>query len=1016
MTPDPHSPFAGFRCWDPSRVSDVVQTDAAALAPATLLAVHHGAHIHRAQKAKPVPDAPATESDVLDALLDTSQKLRLVPIIGDSGTGKTHLVKWLRARIEVGPGRRLVYLPRTGTSLPELIGMLLDQLQGGQDIDGVDEVREELGKAFRQADDGHLADRLLSELSRQLENISREPADGREGRRRRGLAGTLPDLFRPPELRDFWLRDGGVIDRFVTGLTTHMRSDDEMREGFIFSPDDLPDNDDLGPLRDLGVLTREAAREVHSSVDLEQAAADLASEAMTRAVPEVFGLTGEVTISQVFRKTRKMLLERGEELIVLIEDLTRLQGVDRELVNVLLDPIEEDGVQVLCDLRVAVAVTTGYYQRLDETFRNRADNSGTTFILDAQFGTSEGAWTDDELADFVSRYLNASRVGLAGLAQAHAEASAIELDSDEWIPNGCDSCVNQETCHDSFGAVEGRGLYPFNRNALTIMTSAVLVEKKFNPRSVLGSVVFKVLVDHSEELVDGRFPSRALEREFPEAPALPAAASTGSKPYPDRDRREVLLRFWGGLPAEVTDLPHGVHDAFRLPEMGHKAKEAPPTHVEAPPTHVEAARPPVREEVATTAVDSWASGADLPRAETVRIQGALYDAVIRLIPWTSLGVEPGHPFFVGKRGKGQGLILRPSSFQIEGGIGVKYDTTAVVAEITRNEKDLLLYLEQAGTGAAIELGLAGYSTIQEWLEDVAERVTKAIRETLDPKSESAPLTVLSQRVALGALVLGATEQLGDCLELAGQSLARAGGPDSHTATAWDRLAADLAECRPDLIVDLVSLSETRQSSRGSKPTMFRAGRVSRVLDALVVDWQLPRVLPVLPADVGSSLERVSSRGLKSAAAEEAARQRLQLDDLEKLLGDGKWSSPELCSRLEDALRSAELASAFPGSPTETRQVLDTLRDVDLGVFQRLGEALPERDAPLGQIVVSNARLRGHRLDDVHLMLQRLDDQFRTAAEAAVSRLQDTGDGLASSAMDDAIAAASKLRDALERVS
>lgn len=1009
LTPDPQSPFAGFRCWDPARVSEVVQTDAAALAPATLLAVHHRAHISRAQQAKPVPGGAATESDVLDALLDTSQKLRLVPIIGDSGTGKTHLIKWLKARIDVGPGRRLVYLPRTGTSLPELIGVLLDQLQGGEDIDEVDEVREELGKAFRQADDGHLADRLLNELSRQLENISKEPADGREGRRRRGLAGTLPALFRPPELREFWLQDGGVIDRFVTGLTTQTRSDEELREGFTFSPDDLPDNDDLGPLSELGVLTREAASEVHSSVDLEQAAADLASEAMTRAVPEVFGLTGKVTISQIFRKTRKMLLERGEELIILIEDLTRLQGVDRELVNVLLDPIDEDGVQVLCALRVAVAVTTGYYQRLDETFRTRADASGTTFILDAPFGAAEDAWNDDELADFVSRYLNATRVGVARLTQAHDDSSAGELDSHEWIPNGCHGCVNQESCHDSFGAVAGRGLYPFNRDALRIMTDAVLVEEQFNPRRVLGSVVFKVLVDHSDDLVAGTFPSRALEQEFPDALPLPAATSTGSAQYSDRDRREVLLRFWGGLPAEVTDLPHGVHDAFQLPEMGRKAPEA-------ETFRVETTRRPVREAVVTTAVDSWASGANLPRAETVRIQGVLYDAVIRLVPWTSLGVEPEHPFFVGRRGIGQGLILRPSSFRIEGGMGVTFDTTSVVAEITRDNKDLLLYLEQAESGAAIELGPTGYSTIQAWLEEVADRVTKAIRDAVDPKNESSPLTALAQRVALGALVLGGTEQLEDCLDLAGRSLVETVEPGGHTATAWDRLAADLAEFRPDLVSGLVSLSETRQSSSGSKPTMFRAGRVSRVLEALVVDWQLPRALPALPADVGSSLERVSSRGLKNAAAEEAARQRLQLDDLEALLGEGKWSSPELCSRLEDALRSAELASAFPGSPTETRQMLGALRIVDLGVFQTIGESLPELDGPLGQIVVSNALLRAHRLDEVHLVLKRLDHQFRSAAEAAASRLQDTGDGLASSAMDDAIGAASRLRDALELVS
>ena len=43
--------------------------------------------------------------------------------------------------------------------------------------------------------------------------------------------------------------------------------------------------------------------------------------------------------------------------------------------------MEENGEQVRCELRAAIAVTTGYYGRLDETFRTRAQDFGEAFLL-----------------------------------------------------------------------------------------------------------------------------------------------------------------------------------------------------------------------------------------------------------------------------------------------------------------------------------------------------------------------------------------------------------------------------------------------------------------------------------------------------------------------------------------------------------------------------------------------------------------------------------------------------------
>ena len=143
------------------------------------------------------------------------------------------------------------------------------------------------------------------------------------------------------------------------------------RSGFAFSVDDFPEADRLEDLDSVGGYAQDVFAELSSAVVFRETAADLTTGALDRAIPRVFGLTGETTLDAVFRGTRQILGERGVELIVLIEDLTRFQGVDRSLIDALLEPPVQDGRRALCDLRAAFAVTSGYFARFLETFASR---------------------------------------------------------------------------------------------------------------------------------------------------------------------------------------------------------------------------------------------------------------------------------------------------------------------------------------------------------------------------------------------------------------------------------------------------------------------------------------------------------------------------------------------------------------------------------------------------------------------------------------------------------------------
>lgn len=1012
--------YEGYLCWDPDSVGDTIKTDAASPAASTLLAVHHPGHIREARGGRAVPDERVTEEHVLRALLEADERLTLVPIIGDSGTGKSHLIRWLRARLEDDAERRVVYLPRSGTSLRGLIELLLDQLGTGEEAAEVTNLREELARAFGTANESQLPSRLLDAMARQLEEIADEPGEGKAGRRRRGLAAQLPALLYDYELRKFWLAEDGIIERFVRQATLGAPEDDEGDgDGFAFLAADMPDDRSVDDVAALGQQARDALRTVHSSLEMREDAARLASEALSRAVPEVFGLAGSITLSQVFRNARTVLLERGEELVILIEDLTKLQGVDRELLNVLLDPVEEAGVQVLCTLRVAIAVTTGYYRSIDETFKTRAEATGTTFTLDAPYGESTAGWTSEEVADFASRYLNATRVGAAGLEDAYQAASAEERGGRAWVPRGCDGCDHVSICHESFGHVEGRGLYPFNRAALDTMASAVL-DQEFNPRSVLKQVLFPVLAHHGSEIPAGRFPSRALEREFPDAPPLPATAATGAAPYPDRDRREVLLRFWGGNPAQVTDLGPGIHEAFELPGIGTRVEPPKPEPEPGPGPGPGPEPPPPPPPPPASGVEEWANGRDMPRADVDRVQQALYKGVIALVPWDRLGVQPNHPFFVGVGRRGGGTVLRARSFHIDGGLGVDKDKTEVVVELDRSHKDLLLYIDQAGKSGAIGLGFLGYATIQRWMEGVAHEVTAAIRAKVDPASAASPLSAMAARLELGAFMLGEADGqtgpadlgFGDPLQLAGRILGSTAPPDRGAATSWARLGADLADSREGLVTSVISFAEYRQGT-APKPGLLRAGRLARALRLARPDWSIERGLPALPDAMEANLVKVNTREVKQAAHDELERLEQALRQIGEWLGDPPWDGAQLAGQLEAALEVAERADVFPTSPYDVRQFLDHLGRLHLEPIRELSGSAMAADASVGEVLQRIGQIRRREVPQVRAVLAWLDESYERAAERAASRLADISEGEAGTALDATIEQVDQLKSLLE---
>ena len=620
--------FQNFVCWDIGRVRGVMNTNAELASKEIFLAVHSEFPLTmsnpRDSFVRSSSNRPLDPRDFLQSFLSDDNRHMQVAVCGDSGSGKSHFIRWLEISIPATPSRYVVSIPRSGISLRGVIELILRALPEP----AAKPYRDRLNQTGdERSTPDQLEERLLSCIA--LTIADDEPSSQGDLDLETELIKELPNLFHDPYLRSYFRQTGGVIRQLATQVlsgSSEYLPTEERRE---FSVQDLPL---LGTqTSQMSAAARLMCDVLRSDQDAQDVAVEIINRSLDRAIGQVMNFTGDHLI-RLLQDVRRHLRARGQEMILLVEDLARLQGLDLSLLEVLIE--EGSTNNELCTLRWAAAVTTGYYERIPDTVKTRMNY---VLNMDIPTGGEANSINEDSLLTFSAKYLNAARLDPEKLS----EWANLPDDQREEPPVACDGCSHRTVCHSGFGMVGEVGLYPFNRASLLNMLRRLdsRIDERFNPRVLVKDVLAEVLSTYGRVLESGSFPPRQLLDKMG-GPKLPPIVGDGllrQNPV-EADRQLAVLELWGNGGDTATDLPEELYVSFGLQKPAFSGSLK-PTVIQ--PAHESSAEPPSGD-ARLVGIRDWGNGSSLQDGLLNYIRRLLFDAIISHVDWDNEGLVQAH--------------------------------------------------------------------------------------------------------------------------------------------------------------------------------------------------------------------------------------------------------------------------------------------------------------------------------------------------------------------------------------
>jgi hypothetical protein len=532
------------------------------------------------------------DEDLFQQLLITE---RAIPLIGRSGMGKSHLVRWLDCRFNMyltENGQRaqweIVRIPKN-SSLRQVLLRILKNLTG----EFFDNARTRVNEVTEQYPAKDLADLLLTMMAHQLQDMQKAVME--EGRKLQAQGKDIPsdrlaymetiieevengicDLITDPNFKQNLLKPEHCIFKLASRMSNGLEEGEENHDKYELLPEDLyfvfePD--------DLSARARRYLNhsQLHESDQIEARAraARVLNEAMHASLKSLFKRLFTFnggSFQELFQEIRKEFLRLNRRLVILVEDMAAISAIEDVLIDSLIEEAAPGGVQTLCPVHSVIAVTDNYpgYKRRQETLITRA---GYEWIIE----NVDKDNNKDRIVSLCGRYLNAARFGSEELKNRPEQGKAL------WPPVWHSDDIPNALEDFGYSANKKFPLFPYNRSAILALANKHCRDSSgeliFNPRTIINRILLDILRDCRTEAEKTQFPPTHLAG----INAVPEIEDKISQMVVNRVGSSVTLAAIWGYGIDSFDelcgkLPGSVASAFGLDELAAQLTgKAPPT-------------------------------------------------------------------------------------------------------------------------------------------------------------------------------------------------------------------------------------------------------------------------------------------------------------------------------------------------------------------------------------------------------------------------------------------------------
>lgn len=467
------------------RISYVVKPDSITASQGDFLATHVAIkklYLLNKFDLLPIDGEVFSENEVYERfVLNPNNRHQFVAIYGQSGTGKSHLIRWFEAKYHYDkPSNEVVlFIRRSDNTLKGTIRQLLTMPEV-QEIANKD-VFDRLVRATVYEDENKLKGRIYHDFINEIQFDDDRHEIHLTNVKRKRLTAFLYNEVVQNHLMDA----DGPIERIYSKVAENSSVDRDtvaqfLAEDFIVSVDLFEDIHRAGADPKAEKMARELMAD---DIGIEDARkiADYLNQFVNDVIQRCAGIEpGD--FRDVFQDIRRELYRVGKNLTLFIEDVTSFTGVDDALLDALI--VEHTGMNAgenLCRISSIVGTTSNYLQN---NFRDNHKDRITQYVY-----IPSDVFDEAGIFEFVGRYINAM--------------SLPETIITTWLNNNAsndDYPIHQVKEGEKWEFVpieSGKELclYPFTKNSIRYLYRYGLTKGQQTPRYVIRDIIEPVVSD-----------------------------------------------------------------------------------------------------------------------------------------------------------------------------------------------------------------------------------------------------------------------------------------------------------------------------------------------------------------------------------------------------------------------------------------------------------------------------------------------------------------------------------------